>query len=97
MINKSTFSESTPQELDVPERTQETPAGEGISEEIQEHRNEEISINYTGEMWNREEIIIDDTFSNTVATEMMIMKLIVSMIVDKGMIGLNEKKQFKKN
>ena len=55
MINKFTFSESTPQGLDVPERTQETPAGEGISEEIQEHRNdEEISINYTGGMWNRE-------------------------------------------
>ena len=52
-------------------------------------------------MWNSEETIINDTFSNTVATEMMIMKLlvmmimklIVSMIVDKGMIGLNEKKQ----
>ena len=48
-------------------------------------------------MWNSEETIISDTFSNTVATEIMIMKLIVSMIVDKGMIGLNEKKQFKKN
>ena len=43
-------------------------------------------------MWNSEETIISDTFSNTVATEMMIMKLTVSMIVDKGMIGLNEKK-----
>ena len=48
-------------------------------------------------MWNSKETIISDTFSNTVATEMIIMKLIVSMIVDKGMIGLNEKKQFKKN
>ena len=48
-------------------------------------------------MWNSEETIISDTFSNTVATEMMIMKLIVSMIVDKGMISLNEKKQFKNN
>ena len=48
-------------------------------------------------MWNSEETIIGDTFSNTVATEMMIMKLIVSMIVDKDMIGLNEKKQFQKN
>ena len=48
-------------------------------------------------MWNSEETIISDTFSNTVATEMKIMKLIVSMIIDKGMIGINEKKQFKKN
>ena len=48
-------------------------------------------------MWKSKETIISDTFSNTVATEIMIMKLIVSMIVDKGMIGLNEKKQFKKN
>ena len=50
IINKSTSSKTTPQELDVPERTQETPAGEGISKEIQEPRNEEISINYTGGM-----------------------------------------------
>ena len=71
MINKSTFSKLTPQELNVPERTQETPTGEGISEEIQEHRNEEISINYTGGMWNREETIIDDIFSYTVATEIL--------------------------
>ena len=62
MINKSTFSKSTPPELDVPESTQENPIGEGISEEIREHRNEEISINYTGEVWNREETIIDDIF-----------------------------------
>ena len=48
-------------------------------------------------MWNSKETIISDTFSNIVDTEIMIMKLIVSMIVDKGMIGLNEKKQFKKN
>ena len=48
-------------------------------------------------MWNSEETIISDTFSNIVATEMIIMKLIVSMIVDKCMIDLNEKKQFKKN
>ena len=48
-------------------------------------------------MWNSEETIISNTFSDTVATEMMIMKLIVSMIVDKGMIGLNEKNQYKKN
>ena len=48
-------------------------------------------------MQNSKETIISDTFSNTVATEIMIMKLIVSMIVDKCMIDLNEKKQFKKN
>ena len=48
-------------------------------------------------MWNSKKTIISDTFSNTVATEIMIIKLIVSLIVDKGMISLNEKKQFKKN
>ena len=48
-------------------------------------------------MWNSKETIISDTFSYTVATEIMIIKLMVLMIVDKGMIGLNEKKQFKKN
>ena len=48
-------------------------------------------------MWNHKETITSDKFSNIVDTEMMIMKLIVSMIVDKDMIGLNEKKQFKKN
>ncbi|KAK1570985.1 hypothetical protein Q3G72_010194 [Acer saccharum] len=71
IINKSTFFKLTPQELDVLERTQETPVGEGISEEIQEPRNEEISINYTGGMWNRKETIIDDIFSYTVATEIL--------------------------
>ena len=48
-----------------------SPIGEGISEEIQEYRNEEISINYTGGMWNRGETIIDDIFSYTVATEIL--------------------------
>ena len=75
-INKSTFSKLTPEELNVPEGTQVTkvtksPMEEGISEKIQECRNEEISINYTRELWNREETIIDDVFSYTVATEII--------------------------
>ena len=75
-INKSTFSKLTPEELNVPEGTQATkvtksPVEERISEEIQECRNEEISINYTRELWNHEETIIDDVFSYIVATEII--------------------------
>ena len=60
----------------VPEGTQATkvsksPVEERISEEIQECRNEEISMNYTRELWNREETIINDVFSYTVATEII--------------------------
>ncbi|KAL5809036.1 hypothetical protein ACOSQ3_029727 [Xanthoceras sorbifolium] len=76
VTNKSTFSESTPVELDVPEATgapvvAEAPEVAEIPEERQENGNEEISINYAREIWNREETIIDDIFSYTVATEII--------------------------
>ena len=53
-----------PEELTVPEEVP-TP------EEVQNSKNEEKSTNYTytRELWDRKEIVIDNVFSYTVATE----------------------------
>ena len=43
-------------------------------ESLKRYKNieiEKISINYTEEMWNREETIIDDIFSYTVTAEIL--------------------------
>lgn len=94
MLNyKPTLLES-PEELMVPKQTQVLEEIETL-EEVWKHKNREKSINftYTKEIWNHNEININNVFSFLIATEItMLLSLKLSMNVDKDMIGHNGKK-----
>ena len=65
------------QELSLLQSEQPTPREETTLEVVETHEkindpeNTEISINYCNDLWNQNEIIIDDMFAFSVANEIM--------------------------
>ena len=52
-------------------REKTTPEVIEINEKINDPENTKISINYCNDLWNRNDIIIDDIFAFSVAHEIM--------------------------
>ena len=52
-------------------REETTPEAVETHEKINDPENTKISINYCNDLWNRNDIIIDDTFAFLVAHEIM--------------------------
>ena len=79
MNDKSTIHDSgLPEEENVLDETH-------VPEETAVHKSKEISINYacTNELWDQNEIIIDDMFAFAVATEIILSDDIEPRSVDK--------------
>ena len=70
-----------------------------IYEKITHPENTKISINYYNDLWNRNEINIDNIFAFSIAQEIMYDDYEPQSITNivKGMIGLNERRQSRQN